>query len=164
VRLVLRKTCLLAVVTAAAACQRTPPLDSCRDPLSGVWLARSDTPVPAAPLRGDERLGFDVRDERGSIAIYPLWDSSRPAGGKTAAMQLSPWRITLTRAGDAAVGTISWRVTQDGQVCTVKQPARLSACQNQGARLELTLAETISPSSCAVASPPTRRSFTLTRQ
>jgi hypothetical protein len=49
-------------------------------------------------------------------------------------------------------------------VCAVKQPARLSACHNRSARLELTLAETIDPSTCAVAAAPTRRSFTLTRQ
>ena len=155
---------LVILAATAAACHRTAPLDSCRDPLSGVWLARVDAPVPAAPLRDDERLGFDVRDDHGSIAVYPLWDSSRPAGGKRPALALSPWRITLTRAGEAAVGSVSWRVTQDGHVCTVKQPARLSGCHNQEARLELTLAETIDPSSCAVAAAPTRRSFTLSRQ
>ena len=155
---------LLAAACAAAACHRAPPVDSCRAPLSGVWLAQGEASVPAAPLRGDERLAFDVRDEHGSIALYPLWDSSRPAGGKRPALALSPWRITLTRAGEAAVGSVSWRVTQDGHVCTVKQPARLSGCHNQEARLELTLAETIDPSSCAVAAAPTRRSFTLSRQ
>jgi hypothetical protein len=155
---------ILLASLALVACGRTPPVDSCRDPLSGVWLAEADTPVPAAPLRGDERLAFDVRDEHGSIALYPLWDSSRPAGGKRAALALSPWRITLTRAGQAAVGSVSWRVTQDGRVCGVKQPARLSECHNRSARLELDLAETVDPSTCAVSAPPTRRTFTLTRQ
>lgn len=166
---------LLVVLLAAAACRPTPaPVDSCREPLTGVWLARTDGVVPAAPLHGDERLGFDVRDEAGGIAVYPLWDSSRPPGGKTALasdpgappapLALSPWRISLTRAGDAAVGTIAWRVSQAGRTCQVKQPARLSACHNRKAMLELTLATTVDPSSCAVAAAPTRLSFSLERQ
>jgi hypothetical protein len=148
------------------ACRPAPPeLHSCRDALGGVWIVRAGSPVPAAPLRGDERLAFDVREEPGGLALYPLWDSSRPPGGKTAsAPVLSPWRIHLTRAGDAAVGTISWRVSQAGQTCQVKQPARLSACLNQGAMLQLTLAASVDPSTCAIAAPPTRLEFKLERR
>jgi hypothetical protein len=154
-----------ATALAASACRRTPPeVASCRDPLAGVWLARTDGVVPGAPLRGDEQLGFDLREEGGSLAIYPLWDTSRPPGGKSGAVALSPWRIVLTRAGEAAVGTISWRTTQAGHTCLVKQPARLSGCHNRDAVLDLTLAGNIDPSTCAVAAAPTRLQLTLERQ
>ena len=170
-----RTAALALALVAAPACQRKPPeLGSCREPLAGVWTAEADAPLPALPLVGDERLAFDVREEGGGIALYPLCDSARPAAGKTplatdpaappAPLVLSPWRITLTRAGDAAVGTISWRVTQHGRTCQVKQPARLSACQARQARLELTLAGSVDASSCAISAPPTRLTLTLTRQ
>jgi hypothetical protein len=166
---------LAAWLAVASACRRTPPeVDSCRAPLGGVWLARSGGALAAAPLRGDERLGFDVRDEGKSLLLYPLWDSSRPAGAKPplstdpsappAPLVLSPWRLTLTRAGDAAVGTIRFRVTQAGRTCPVEQPARLSACHGRHALLELTLATSVDASTCALATPPTRLGFALTRQ
>ena len=165
---------LAVLVALAPACRRAPDVDSCREPLGGVWLARPDGTVPAAPLVGDERLAFDVRDDGKSIALYPLWDSSRPPGGKTplatdpsappARLSLSPWRITLGRAGDIAVGTISWRVTQSGRSCQLEQPARLSACRERNAVLELTLAPVVDAATCALAAPPVRLGFALTRQ
>jgi hypothetical protein len=132
-----------------------------------VWLARVDAPFPGAtPLVGDERLAFDLRDERAGLALYPLWDSSRfeASGQKSATHLRSPWRIRLTRAGDAAVGTIAFRDVQNGHVCTVEQPARLSGCHNQDAVLVLDLVETIDPSTCAATSAPARRTFTHSRR
>ncbi len=172
---------MLVALTLALvpACRRsTPQLASCREPLSGVWLASSSDPdreaVPGAPLRGDERLGFDVRDDAGGLSIYPLWDTSRPTGGKSPLaaspsaapppLVLSPWRITLTRAGDAAVGTIAWRLTQAGRTCAVQQPARLSACSGRRAILDLTLAPSVDPATCVLSAPPRRLSLALTRQ
>jgi hypothetical protein len=165
-----------ALAAAALACHADPPpLASCKDSLAGVWDARLDdaATLPAAPLRADERLAFDVREENGALAFYPLWDSARPPGGKTplatdpsappAPLSLSPWRITLTHAGDAAVGQLRWRVTQAGKTCAEEQPARLSACQNASARLELTYAPRVDASTCALPAPPVRLGFTLHR-
>ena len=150
-----------------ACAPSAPPLDSCRDDLGGVWLARPDGPVPgAARLHDDERLAFDLRDDKGGLSLYPLWDSSRfdDAPRRSPAHLRSPWRISLTRAGDAAVGTLAFRDVVNGHVCTVKQPARLSACRNQSAVLALDLVQTVDPSTCAVTTAPTRRTFTLTRR
>jgi hypothetical protein len=170
VRLLLRLlvACAACAPCALSACAPTPPpLASCRGDLGGVWLARADGPVPGAtPLTGDERLAFDLRDERAGLALYPLWDSSRfeASATKSATHLRSPWRIRLTRAGDAAVGTLAFRDVQGGHVCTIEQPARLSGCHNQDAVLVLDLVEKVDPSTCAVLSAPSRRTFTLSRR
>ena|SRR5688572_25553543 len=139
---------LPAALLLAAACRPEPPrLDSCADPLGGVW-------------RDSGGRGFHVLDRGREVDVFPMWDTSAPDhglpgartpkprfGAETAETPArSPVRILLTERSPAAVaGTVGVRVGR----CQVSSRATLSNCRNGAVELGFEEEPAVNPLTCA---------------
>jgi hypothetical protein len=166
-----RATALAAAAALVTAACRPghAPLADCAGDLSGVWQALDDD---GRPIDG---RAFDVRDARPFVEVYPMWDTTRPAGGRKPAASTdpaappparveSPWRIRLERAGATVTGTLAVRVTLAGTTCSLTQPARVADCRGQRATLDLAVPRAVDPATCALTEGPERLRFTLERR
>jgi len=136
------------VALALAACHETaPPIDSCADPVGGVW-------------RDPAGRGFHILDRGREVDVFPTWDTTAPGhgppGASTPKPQLtaeppaapvrSPVRILLReRTPELISGTIGVRIDR----CTVTARATLSACRGRTAELALEEEPTVNPLTCA---------------
>ena len=129
------------LVVAVAACRPAPPaLDSCADELGGVW--RVDDVAAAVTPSGEPRR-YHVVELGARVEIYPMFDDSVVAPGDRKettpdAVIAAPATFELSRAGDALYGAQTRRFARGAATCLVHTPARLTACHDRSARLELT--------------------------
>ena len=126
-----------AAAIAFAACRPAPPpLDSCKDDLAGVWIAR-DQLTPSGEARR-----YDVVDLGRAIEIYPMFDDSvlAPSDRKLTtadAVIVAPAAFDLTRTSDGAIliGAQTRRFQRGQHTCVQHSPARIATCT--GDRLDL---------------------------
>lgn len=109
-----------AVVAAVVltACSRSAPIDSCDDPLRGVW-------------RG-ERGAWMILDSGETLEAYPLF-ADAPA----------PRVIDLVREGNTLSGQLRRRYMQAGTSCTATLPVKVTACSSEA--LDIVLADPSPP-------------------
>jgi hypothetical protein len=123
-----------------AACDRRSTVASCRDDLTGTWLA------------ADQR--WMVLDNGATLELYPLL-ADAPAGP----LEVAPRVIDLERDGDRLAGTVRRRFMQSAATCTSKAAARITSCNNDA--IEIVLADPEAPlafAPCRFApSPPSHR-------
>jgi hypothetical protein len=85
---------MLAMLALLGARDRTPPLESCRGSLAGIWREEE--------ARGDQRWAvIDVGDASGTrVEAYPLFDDTAETAAADAAAQLvrSPRSLDLIRS------------------------------------------------------------------
>jgi len=96
--------------TAAACGSDRPPVQSCTDPLAGVWHLEG----------GDDR--YEAIDAGRTIELHPLFDSAAGRPGASAAA------FSFVRgAGEIQGSYLFWLTEQDG-VRRVRWPAKLVRC------------------------------------
>jgi len=88
-------------------------VDSCADPVKGVW-------------RGDDGKRYHAIEERGRVDIYPMFNASRVTGD----VDYAPYMFGFARKGDELVGKRTQRATRKGNTCTVRTEARVSCKDN----------------------------------
>jgi hypothetical protein len=115
---------MLAMLAMLGACDRTPPLESCRGSLAGIWREEA--------ARGDQRWAvIDVGDASGTrVEAYPLFDDTAETAAADAAAQLvrSPRSLDLIRSHTALWGHVERWVMRGGQKCLLRASARISSC------------------------------------
>jgi hypothetical protein len=125
-----------AILLIVAACDRRPTIASCRDDLTGTWVA------------ADQR--WMVLDNGATLELYPLL-ADAPAG----ALEVGPRTIDLERDGDRLAGSVRRRFMQRAATCTSKASARITSCNSSA--IEIVLAEPEAPLAfepCRFAPPP----------
>jgi len=126
----------LALALLGACHGSSPPLTSCRDNLAGVW--RADATAPSGdPVR------LHILDRGARLEAYPIFDDSVVAAGDAKpttpdAIIAAPRAFDFIRGGDTLDGTASRRFQRGPRLCTLRAPARLSACSGDHATLDLT--------------------------
>lgn len=158
--------CLL--LPLAAACRPSPPkVTSCADQLAGVWSAAGGDPA---------RRYVIIDDGRRPVEIFPMWDTTRPpsgrkpqlvadpAAGDPGATVVSPFWITLTRAGAGLEGTTSYRLSRGERTCEVRQPARIPRCADGVVVLALEGAADVDLGTCAIRSAAPATEVALRRE
>ena len=113
--------CMLALVIVCGACGRAP-IASCDEDLTGVYDA------------GGSR--WMILDNGPTLEAYPLFPDLRTGDVLAAPRVLDLHRPEL-------IGDVKRRYTRGGDHCTMRAPARLTACTND--RLELVLADPAAP-------------------
>jgi len=159
----------LAVLACAAACRPAPPaLDSCADPLGGVWRA---LPPDGTTPSGEPRRYHALSVGRGEVELYPMFDDSVVAPGApkltTAdAVIAAPavFDLVLSDDGAARVGRQTRRLSRGGATCVLTAPAGLRACHGDRAQLDATPITGVTDWTACVPSPAAPITWTLIRE
>jgi hypothetical protein len=126
----------LVIAATLMSCDRKPPLQSCNEPLHGVWRTATGA-------------RWMVLDRGATLEAFPLFDDG-VAGG-------APRAMDLKRAHKLA-GEVVRRYMQGGASCESRAAARITSCR--GSELELVLADPQPPLSyepCAWGQPAPSR-------
>ena len=126
----------LIAVVVLTACDRQPPVTSCRDDLHGVW---------AAP--NGER--WALLDHGGTLEAFALFDDAVGAG--------APRVIVLARDGQLS-GEIKRRYASGSDHCDARAPVHVTKCEAN--ELQLVVADPPPPLSfapCAWGTAPVSR-------
>ncbi len=117
---------LSTCATCAAACSAAPPaLESCAQPLGGVWQD------------GDGRQ-YHLLDQGPTLELYPIFPSPPPPGASTTAGVYSALVYDFTRhpSDPELTGERSqWLTTPTGDRLRLKMPARIRSCRDQSLAL-----------------------------
>jgi hypothetical protein len=150
-----------AVVLASACRPAPPPVDSCADPLGGVWIAPDQITPSGEPRR------YHVADLGRAIEIYPMFDDSvldpRDRKLTTAdAVIVAPSAFDLTRSSDGKtmIGQQTRRFARGAATCVLHSPARIATCT--GDRLDLEETPLAAPTDWDRCAPPPGPPMTLT--
>ena len=102
-----------ALVSTMWGCNPTPRMNSCADPIKGVW-------------RGDDGKRYHAVEERGRVDIYPMFNASRIDGD----VDYAPFMFGFSRLGDALVGKRTQRATRNRHTCTIRTQAAIRSCKD----------------------------------
>jgi len=143
----------VATFVTLGACDRAPPLESCRGSLAGIWRDEA--------ARGEQRWAF--LDTGTRLEAYPLFDDTAETAAADAAAQRmrSPRSLDLIRSHTALWGHVERWVMRGGQKCLLRAAARISSCASEdGAdRIDVQLGELpipATPAELAACLPPSR--------
>ncbi|HUH03552.1 MAG TPA: hypothetical protein VML75_16260 [Kofleriaceae bacterium] len=149
------KTALMAAAIAALAACRPAPIESCRDPLAGVW---QDTAEPAQR--------YHLVASAGGYEMYPLFDTAAPTDGTPKAdspIVYAPIVFDFQPDGDGYRGSRTQRITHGPLSCAPRTPARIERCGGESIVIALELPGMLDWSTCERAPSPGTETITLAR-
>lgn len=132
-------------VAAAAGCRGHGRIDSCRDPLAGVW-------------RGDDGNRYHAIEEGGRVDVYPMFNAARVDGD----IRWAPYMFGFARTGDTLTGKRSQRAERGDRVCTIRTDAAIASCGDDTLLLRYRPVHQIDWARCATE-PQGHQTLTLRR-
>lgn len=149
----MRAAALLALA-ALAGC-RPAPVESCRDPLAGVWRDA------AAPAQRYHLVG-----NAGGYEMYALFDTSAPPDGSPKASSpiiYAPVVFDFQPDGDGYRGSRTQRLTRGPRTCAPRTSARIERCGGDSITVAVERGGTLDWESCERGPSPGTDTLTLQR-